>query len=557
MVKDNLIVNSDLDKANMLNSFFSSCFNSLHSPIGNRTSLGVNSDLMDIDCTVEEVIHLLSNLQVGKASGPDGVSSRMLRSTASSIAPSITRLFNFSLQSGQLPTQWKTSLIVPIPKSSNPSDPGNYRPISLTCILCKVLEKHIRQLMEDHLNETGQLSSNQWGFRSKRSTVSALVSVTYDWISVLENGDEVGAVFLDYSKAFDSVPHMPLITKLQKMCFNPLIVEWITDYLRQRVQYVVVNGKSSNVTAVSSGVPQGSVLGPILFIIYVNDLLNIDVRTGNKIHLYADDVLLYKTISSSSDYEDLQRSIDCVSTWSYENFLNLNQTKCKFMLISRKRNPVLCLKPLQLNGVVLDSVQSFKYLGVMLTSDMSWSTHVSMVCSRARKILGVIYRQFYANATSAVLLQLYLAMVRPHVEYAAAVWSPHLKKDIALIEGVQKFALRMVFGAWGASYHHLLFPSNQLTLEDRRLVMKLSVLYQILDGSWHFQPGIFVHDESLRHHSLNERTLVEPFCRTNCFRFSFVPSSIAVWNNLQDIIVSADSLQLFRCRLRQLIYVHT
>ena len=145
--------------------------------------------------------------------------------------------------------------------------------------------------------------------------------------------------------SFYSVPHMPLIAKLQKMCFNPLIVEWITDYLRQRVQYVVVNGKSSNVTAVSSGVPQGSVLGPILFIIYVNDLLNIDVRTGNKIRLYADDVLLYKTISSTSDYEDLQRSIDCVSTWSYENFPNLNQAKCKFMLISRKRNPVLCLKP--------------------------------------------------------------------------------------------------------------------------------------------------------------------------------------------------------------------
>ena len=116
---------------------------------------------------------------------------------------------------------------------------------------------------------------------------------------------------------------MPLIAKLQKMCF---IVEWITDYLRQQVQYVVVN---ANVTAaVSSGVPQGSVLGPILFIIYVNDLLNIDVRTGNKTHLYADDVLLYKTISSTSDYEDLQRSIDCVSTWSYENFLNLNQAKC-------------------------------------------------------------------------------------------------------------------------------------------------------------------------------------------------------------------------------------
>ena len=157
------------------------------------------------------------------------------------------------------------------------------------------------------------------------------------------------------------------------------------------------------------------------------------------------------------------------------------------------------LKPLQLNGVVLDSVQSFKYLGVMLTCDMSWSAHVSMVCSRARKILSVIYRQFYANATSAVLLQLYLSMVRPHVEYAAAVWSPHLNKDIALIEGVQKFALRMVFGGWGASYHHLLFLSNQLTLEDRRMVMKLSVLYQILDGSWHFQPGFTTNLSGITH----------------------------------------------------------
>ena len=143
-------------------------------------------------------------------------------------------------------------------------------------------------------------------------------------------------------------------------------------------------------------------------------------------------------------------------------------------------------------------------------------------------------------------------MVRPHVEYAAAVWSPHLKKDIALIEGVQKFALRMVFGAWGASYHHLLFLSNQLTLEDRLLVMKLCVLYQILDGSWHFQPGIFLHDLSLRHHSLNERTLVEPFCRTNCFRLSFVPSSIALWNHLQENLhsISCRGHSSLRCLWR-------
>ena len=402
--------------------------------------------------------------------------------------------------------------------------------------------------MEDHLNETEQLSRNQWGFRSKCSTVSALISVSHDWFSALETGNEVGAVFFDYRKAF--VPHLPLIAKLQKMCFNPSIVKWVADFLMHRVQYVVVNGESSNITPVLSGVPQGSVLGPMLFIIYVNDLLNIDIRTGNKIHLYADDVLLYRTISSNSDLEDLQRSINYVSTWSRENFLTLNLKKCKFMLVSRKRNTTVCLKPLQLDGEVLETVECYKYLGVMLTSDLSWSVHVAAICSKARRVLGILYRQFYSNSTCAVLLQLYLSLVRPHLEYAAAVWSPHLKRDIALIEGVQKFALRMVYGDWGASYDHLLSLSNLCTLEERRVVMRLSVLYQILNGSWYFQTGVFLPDRSLRHHSLHEHTLIQPFCRTNSFRFSYVPASIALWNSLDDAIVSAESLPLFKYHLR-------
>ena len=138
-----------------------------------------------------------------------------------------------------------------------------------------------------------------------------------------------------------------------------------------------------------------------------------------------------------------------MSTWSGENFLNLK--KCKFMLVSRKRNTAVCLKPLQLDGEVLETVECYKYLGVMLTSDLSWSVHVAAICSKARRVLGILYRQFYSNSTCAVLLQLYLSLVRPHLEYAAAVWSPHLKRDIALIEGVQKFALRMVYGDWGAA----------------------------------------------------------------------------------------------------------
>ena len=185
--------------------------------------------------------------------------------TADSIAPSITELFNLSIRSGKVPVEWKKSMIVPIPKSANKTnDPSNYCPISLTCILCKLLERHICMLMQEHLQETMVLSATQWGFQSDRSTVTALLSVTQDWYTTLEKGKEICAVFFDFQKAFDSVPLQNLITKLESLEFSPLILRWLSDYLTNRSQYVVVNGADSQIIVVLSGVPQGSVLGPLL-----------------------------------------------------------------------------------------------------------------------------------------------------------------------------------------------------------------------------------------------------------------------------------------------------
>ena len=238
------------------------------------------------------------------------------------------------------PECWKTSSVVPIQKSANRSEATDYRPISLLSVVSKMLERHFHQYVTKHLNEYHPLSNKQWGFQSGKSTVTALLSVTHDWFQALEAGQEVCSIFFDLRKAFDSVPHRPLVDKLANLGLDVHALSWITSYLTNRKQHVVVGGESSLDTPVLSGVPQGSVLGPLLFLVYIDDVSDVLLSDGSTLNLYADDMLLYKPVKSIEDIHHLQMDIDTISDWVNCNNLTLNPTKCKTMVISRKRNSV-------------------------------------------------------------------------------------------------------------------------------------------------------------------------------------------------------------------------
>lgn len=552
---NDMTAQDDSGKANMLNEFFSECFNSVLPPLSNQEKLSLRQPAEECPeellFTESEVLHLLQTIDVSKATGPDNVSGRMLKATAANIAPSITKIFNQSIKTGEFPQTWKRSNVAPVPKSSNKSSPTHYRPISLLSILSKLLERHIYYLVASHLDEFHPISQSQWGFQSGKSTVTALLETTHNWFQLMEDGKEVGAVFFDFRKAFDSVPHRALMNKLEDLQLNRYILNWIQDYLTERRQRVVVNGSTSDELPVLSGVPQGSVIGPLLFLIYIDGLKDSPLSTGSKITLYADDILLYRPISClPQDYEDLQNDIDTIASWVSLNYLSFNISKCKYMIVTRKRKSAPPLS-LRLSGEPLERVDCYKYLGLLLSSDLSWNSHIHSICGKARKLLGLIYRRYYNYTDPSILLQMYLTLVRPHLEYASQVWSPHLSKDINMIEDVQKFALRMCGKLWDEQYEDLLHLFNLPTMAERRLYLDLCTMFKIVHGFFSFPPGVISEFRPCRKTRNNDRPLLfhRPYAHSNYFYHSFFLRSICSWNCLPPSLVSCTSLPRFKSQL--------
>ena len=358
------------------------------------------------------------------------------------------------------------------------------------------------------------------------------------------------AIFLDYRKAFDSVPHAPLIGKLVDIGLHSNLLAWVTDYLTNRFQQVVVDGAWSHPAHVTSGVPQGSVLGPLLFSIYINSITELPLSPQSSRVLYADDALLYRPISHPDDFLAVQSDINMIKGWSDEHLLQLNPTKCKYMILSKKKSPVQNGHTLSLGSSVLEEVETFKYLGVLIKNNLSWSDHITGVCNKARQILGLLYRQFYMDSPADTLKQLYLSLVRPHLEYAAQLWDPYAQRDIYKLESVQKFALKLVTHQWDSSYDELLSLVNVPKLSVRRQNFKLAQVFKIVHGFCYFPDNIFRMQPSHSSRLSRIDTIYRPFARTNYYYHSFVPSSIAAWNALDDRQVDTQSLSAFKLMIK-------
>lgn len=533
------IINKPIDKAQCFNSYFSSVFSL---PVADnvrteRPVWGGVAPMEDILFDSHGINILLERSSVSKAAGPDGLPNALLKSCARSITPYLKVIFEKSLHDCALPNDWKIASVVPAHKSGARNVISNYRPISLTSVCCKILEHILYTSILKHIDGYSLFNPFQHGFRKGLSCVTQLTEFTHDIAQALDNRATVDCVFIDFRKAFDLVPHTLLVQKLSKFNINPKVISWIAEYLRERRQYVVVSGAASTIADVTSGVPQGSVLGPLLFLLYIND---INENVTSCMRMFADDCVLYKKITCESDNQIVQNDLDAIYTWCEKWGMKLNLDKTVSMTFSRKQ--VKTNFRYVVNNIILQTVSEYKYLGVYFTTSLSWHRHVDFTIAKASRSLGFIKRntrQFPHDIREL----LYKTNVRSILEYACTVWDPPTNTDKEKIEKVQNLAARYVLGKPKRGGDFSATRARQTlkwdTLEHRRAKLRLKLFHSI----YHSQSGIPRETYISSPHYVSARVdhahkVRELRCKTVAYSSSFFPKTISQWNRLPSTIAS-------------------
>ena len=355
-------------KANILNDQFASVFTVEDEYDMPELEPAPFEAMPGIDIHVNGVAKRLRGIKAHKATGPDAIPARLLKEATDQLAPILTSIYRASLQQATVPEEWKKANVVPIFKEGDHSAASNYRPVSLTSIASKVMEHIISSQVMRHLDINDVLQDCQHGFRKRRSCETQLLLSADDFLKTLDMNVQTDAILLDFSKAVDRVAHKHLLKKLEAIGVTGTTLGWILSFLADREQTVVLEGMSSDAKPVTSGVPQGTVLGPLLFLVYINDLPN--CVNSSTIRLFADDCLIYREIHSQQDTEYLQTDLDALQTWERRWLMSFHPQKCQLLRITRKPSPIIA--QYNIHGHVLEVADTAKYLGVTLQKHCAW-----------------------------------------------------------------------------------------------------------------------------------------------------------------------------------------
>ena len=534
-------------KANILNNQLGSVFTKENKESLPDLGPSPYPELPDLEICSDGVEKLLEELNPNKAQGPDNIPSRLLKDYSKFLAKPLTLIYQASLHQGTIPDDWREGIVTPLFKKGDRSSPANYRPISLTSICCKILEHIVHSHTIKHLDNFNILNKAQHGFRKYRSTESQLITTCNEQAKALNNNEQRDSILLDFSKAFDKVPYQRLLHKLAHYGIKGNTFNWIKDFLRHRTQSVVVEGQTSTSIPVTSGVPQGSVIGPLLFLLYINDLP--DFVKNSSTSLFADDSMISRNIRTEKDAQLLQDDLDRLQEWEKKWMMEFNPDKCESISVTNKKKPIRY--DYKIHGKTLKNVENTKSLGLTIDRKLSWNAHIDKISKKANATRSFLQRNT-KMCSRYIKEKCYKTYVRPSLEYASSVWDPHTARNINKLEGVQRRSARYVFSDYNqeSSPTAMLKQLDWSSLQLRRLQAKATMMYRIVNNliAIPMDPHLTPIQTATRGHDIRFR---QPHTRVQAYKYSYFPSAIRIWNSLPQDLINKPSIDSFKSCLNK------
>ena len=538
------VIREDEESAEILNEYFGSVFtreNLQNIPEPEKLFKGSeDKGANEVTFTKEKVTAQLKRLKTDKSPGIDSLHPKFLYEVREEIGEVLAEIMNESLKTGEIPRDWKDAVVVPLYKKGNRSDPSNYRPVSLTCIICKVMEKIVKEDIIDHLKRNNIIRDSQHGFIRGRSCLTNLLDFFEEIYEHMDGGSPVDIIYLDFAKAFDKVPHKRLAKKMKACGIGGRLLDWIINWLVDRRQKVGIRGRFSKWTKILSGVPQGSVLGPLLFVIFIND---IDTGILSKISKFADDTKLCGKVVNDEDAKIMREDLKKLYQWSLDWQMIFNVDKCSVMHMGRKNEEF----QYEMGGKLLRVTEEEKDLGVIVHKSAKPSRQCAEAAKRGNRVLGLIKRTLISRDKD-IILRLYKTLVRPHLEYCVQAWNPFYKRDIELLEKVQRRATKVIKGLGNLKYEDRLQKCNLTTLEKRRSRGDLIQTYKIMTGKEEVQPERFFEKATKKSTRGHQYKIYKRRTGTHMQRF-YSGRVIDIWNNLDEKTVSAGTTTAFKIEL--------
>ena len=437
-----------------------------------------NETLSDILLNKDVISEAINEMSTNSAAGPDGMPASLFKECRDELCIPLQIFFAKSLTEGIIPSCLKTAAIVPVYKGGGPSSPSNYRPISLTPILMKIFERVVRKQVITFMTKRDKFNPSQHGFREGRSCLSALLMVYDNIMTTLNSSVSIDMIYLDFAKAFDKVDHNILLHKVKALGIQGKLGTWIHSFLSNRTHHVRLPGGRSTCSEVLSGVPQGTVLGPVLFLILMSDITE---GINCNIVSFADDTRLYSAINSVTDCDDLQADLENIYKWADTNNMKFNSKKFQYINFGvhpEDKDSNVYVGP-DLN--LINASKTVKDLGVTMSNDCMFDQHIHNVVKRSSQLCGWILRTFQTRS-SLLMLTLFKSIVLSRIDYGSQLWSPSKKGYICELERIQRSFTKYISGMQNLSYHQRLNALRLYSLQRRRDRYIVIYMWKILDN---------------------------------------------------------------------------